>query len=269
MAGARPINSTNIPRAAAQVATLEVPLATDRLPLPMAGPHFSTLIEGGAERTPGSGRAGRRSRPEMELGMRTAVFERFFSTRCDGLNRDYLSRRPSCTRTAAHADALSPAMAGAPAEHDDAVRERHVHWRGLARRFVQPRETMMCRGVSTGMLDERSAGRLGVAGKPVKVHRGQVMQAWRALGHPVGERGGQSRCITRAAHAGVFAAHAGVFQDSEFAPLATAPLGPRSQWCRARTLIRLGRLRNFRQTRSFGRIPGRADIAAPQMEIEE
>ena len=52
MAGARPIRSTNTPRAAAQVATLHVPPAADQLPLRMARPHFSA-IEGVLLATPG------------------------------------------------------------------------------------------------------------------------------------------------------------------------------------------------------------------------
>jgi len=121
------------------------------------------------------------------------------------------------------AEALFPAIAEALAEHD-ALRERHERRLGMARRFAQlsPREKVVCRLVSTGMLNKQIAGRLGLAEKTVKVHRGQVM---RKLGvRSVAE-------LVRAVDsldASPTHADARVFQDLEVAAVATAPLGPRS-----------------------------------------
>jgi len=121
------------------------------------------------------------------------------------------------------ADALFPAIAEALAEHD-ALRERHERRLGMARRFAQlsPREKVVCRLVSTGMLNKQIAGRLGLAEKTVKVHRGQVM---RKLGvRSVAE-------LVRAVDSlDASPAHADVrvFQDLGVAAVAMKPLGPRS-----------------------------------------
>ncbi len=193
MAGARPINSTNPPHGAAQMATLHVS---------GGGGEIELTVED-------SGRG-------IEPGMRDAVFERFFR--------------------------------GRPCEQHP-----------LAHAARQASESTM----PIALLSKQIDGRLGVAEKTVKVHRGQAL---RKLGlrsvAPTGARSGQSRCIAR------ICARRSV---SGFGGRAAGNGTNRTKvpWCRARTLIGLRRLRIFRHACSFGRVPGRADIAAQQMEIEE